>query len=293
MIDNWTEDRQRLLLEAALTYTDAGWPVVPLHTPHPHRVCTCADASDCASPGKHPRTFHGLHDASTDPSQVERWWRQWPAANIGLRTGVAFDVIDVDSEAGAQALIAAQQGDWISGPKVSTGKGWHLYLQPSGVNNRTGIVPGVDYRGTNGYVVAPPSAHPSGREYKWLANMATPLEPIPRWFEPILVPPAPVVERKAPPVRAAVKGYAEKALELEVRAVLQAGEGGRNHQLNRSAFNLGQLVGGGQLDRADVEAVLRHAASTIGLTDAEITKTLNSGITKGMERPRQSQGLER
>ena len=37
------------------------------------------------------------------------------------------------------------------------------------VRNSTGkIAPGLDIRGDGGYVVAPPSVHPSGRAYEWL-----------------------------------------------------------------------------------------------------------------------------
>lgn len=47
--------------------------------------------------------------------------------------------------------------------------GRHLYLRHPGfeVPNRVGIRPGLDLRGDAGYVVAPPSIHPSGQPYRW------------------------------------------------------------------------------------------------------------------------------
>jgi len=198
---------------------------------------------------------------------------------------VVFDVIDIDSEEGAAALSAAQVGEWIFGPKVTTGKGHHLYVAVSGEGNRTGLVTGVDYRGRNGYVVAPPSSHPSGREYRWLASMNTPLEPAPKWFVDLLTPERPVVERKAAPIEVS-DTYARRAVEKELEVLSGISEGGRNHALNRSAYNLGQLVGSGHLERSAVEAVLTVAALRMGLNEIETAKTIKSGLDKGSLNPR-------
>ena len=91
-------------IDAAVGYADWGYPTFPLHHPVDGR-CSCRDAG-CSSPAKHPRTPHGLHDASTDADQVAEWWRRWPLANIGLRTGVVFDVLDIDGQEGLDALNA-------------------------------------------------------------------------------------------------------------------------------------------------------------------------------------------
>jgi hypothetical protein len=70
----------------ALEYADHGWPVLPLWWPLGGHVCAC-ERADCAKPGKHPLSRHGLHDASTDPAVIRRWWTRWPEANVGIRTG--------------------------------------------------------------------------------------------------------------------------------------------------------------------------------------------------------------
>ena len=109
------------------------------------------------------------------------------AANIGLRTGVAFDVIDLDSEAAVDALESARTGrERISGPVVATAKGFHYFVLPTGLGNRAGVLPGVDYLGRNAYVVAPPSQHPSGVRYRWIIPGG--LAPAPSWLLELVRP---------------------------------------------------------------------------------------------------------
>jgi hypothetical protein len=38
----------------------------------------------------------GVHDATSDLSQIRSWWGRWPDANIGLACGIGFWVLDVD-----------------------------------------------------------------------------------------------------------------------------------------------------------------------------------------------------
>src|SRR5262245_18998661 len=90
----------RVPAAAAVRYAAAGIAVLPLHTPAPVGGCSCRDGAACASPGKHPRLRHGLHDASRDPATVAAWWRRWPRANVGLVTGTVLDVCDIDTNDG-------------------------------------------------------------------------------------------------------------------------------------------------------------------------------------------------
>lgn len=141
---------------AALWYAETlGWPVFPL------------------IPGeKRPATRHGLKDASASPAQVRAWWRASPHSNIGLPTGTHFNVIDIDTP--AAITTAATDGldlpDWDTPgallATVRTPRGWHLYVPADGTGNAVAVVPGVDYRGKGGYVVAPPSIV-DGRRYAW------------------------------------------------------------------------------------------------------------------------------
>ncbi|MGV0732038.1 hypothetical protein [Mycolicibacter sinensis] len=97
-------------------------------------------------------------------------------------------------------------------------------------------------------------------------------------------PPAGPYTPPTPP--AGADRYATAALADECAAVAATTEGSRNHRLNTAAFNLGQLVGAGALDRAVVEDALRAAARAAGLTDHEVGPTITSGLNAGTAQPR-------
>lgn len=140
---------------AALRYaTEFGWPVFPL------------------IPGeKRPLTRHGFKDATTGADQVRRWWADTPAANIGLPTGLAFDVIDVDVPAGTLPWLDLQEAGVcpdVHGWASTSSGGIHAYIEPTGGGNLAGsIAAGIDYRGRGGFVVAPPSVRSDGRRWSW------------------------------------------------------------------------------------------------------------------------------
>jgi len=172
--------------EAALDYAARGWRVLPLHGIEPDGSCTCGRA-DCPSPGKHPRTRHGMRDATTDLETIRDWWDRWPDANVGIATGRGLMVLDVDGEEG-QANISGQHVP--ATPCVHTGRGSHLYLRPPEgvrVRNAVGLAPGLDVRAEGGYVVAPPSRHASGVDYEWaISPDVQDLAECPLWLADLL-----------------------------------------------------------------------------------------------------------
>jgi hypothetical protein len=264
-------------MRAALFFAAHGVPVLPLHTPGRHG-CSCA-RPDCDRPGKHPRVRHGLTDASTDPLVVAGWWRRWPTANLGLRTGVVMDVADVDTDDGRRALLRLLGGRVPDGPAVRTGSGgWHLWFAPTGYGNRVGLLPGVDWRGAGGYVVAPPSRHAGGAAYTWLRRFGGPLPACPPALRELLrgpdPPPAPRVTH---PQR-----YAQAVLDAAAERVATAVPGTRNDTLNRAAFALGRLAGAGVIDEAEARRALAAAARHCGLGRAETLRTLRSGLGAGI-----------
>lgn len=156
------DNRPPRLLEAALRYAAWGWPVFPLQP--------------CA---KRPATKHGFKDATTEPDRIRAWWAE-ADYNIGLPTGHLFDVIDIDPPAGAISLarmLEVEDSRTGIGPipdvhgQVATASGGiHFYIPATDHGNAAGMLPGIDYRGVGGYVVAPPSTlGERGRSWSWIS----------------------------------------------------------------------------------------------------------------------------
>lgn len=175
-----TETRHPELVEAALSYVERGWRVLPLHTPTPgivmhdgiERPCSC-NRPQCDSVGKHPRTLKGVKDATRDVGQIRSWWEIWPAANIGIAAGLGMVVIDVDGAEGLNSLFELERlyGPLPTGLRVRTGSGGlHIYLATTEhfANSMSAVGPGIDIRSEGAYVVAPPSLHASGERYSWV-----------------------------------------------------------------------------------------------------------------------------
>jgi hypothetical protein len=275
-----------MLLTAALAYARHGIPVLPVHTPDPRGGCSCDKGVRCESPGKHPRLRHGLNEASTDSRLIELWWRRWPEANLGLRTGIAMDVADIDSAEGWHGLVHLLGGALPPGPRVRTGGGgWHLWFHPMGFGNRVGLLPGLDWRGVGGYVLAPPSRHVRGADYRWVRRPGAHLPVGPAVLRDLIKGPvAPVTALTRRPIGNPER-YGQAALAAESDRVASAPAGTRNDTLNRAAFALGRLVGAGLLDSADVVRELDAAARRAGLGRPEVRRTIRSGLTAGRRSP--------
>jgi Bifunctional DNA primase/polymerase, N-terminal len=275
---------------AAAVYAALGFPVVPMYTARPGGGCSCPDP-DCSDPGKHPRLAGWKRHASVDAAVVGEWWRRWPQANLGLVTGRRFDVLDLDGDLGVEALRAVLSiaPSEHPGPVARTGGGgWHLLYRPSGLGNRVGLLPGVDWRGRDGLIVAPPSRHASGTPYAWVRPLTATLPEVPAGLRRLLAPPPTPRTTLAPaPTSTGGRGaYGRAALARERAAVAAAPPGRRNMTLNRAAFNLGQLVAARLLNAADVRAVLLAAALEAGNPEAKALATIKSGLRGGAGKPR-------
>lgn len=111
-----------------------------------------------------------------------------------------------------------------------------------------------------------------------------------------LIPPEKPKRARAQPVapRSDAAPYYRKALEQEMAEVASTPEGGRNDQLNRSAFNLGQLVPHGLSEDEVFDSLTAAAHSTTGapMSDTEIERTIRSGIEAGRQQPREAPELD-
>jgi predicted P-loop ATPase len=152
--------------EWAVAYLARGFSVVPV-----------------AAREKRPAIAWRAFEKKAAPRDVVVDWFEGPRAahGVGIITGAVSGnifVLDVDvgpGKDGADTLRALQlrHDDLPETPEVRTGGGGrHLYFRaPPGVLVKTGtniLGPGVDVRGEGGFVVAPPSVHPSGERYVWV-----------------------------------------------------------------------------------------------------------------------------
>jgi putative DNA primase/helicase len=195
------------LLNHALHYARAGYPVILLHNLEEKNgvlQCSCSNGTECPYPGKHPRTWKGSNDATTDEQQILDWWEKYPNSNIGLLAGkeVGFFVLDIDIRTepiaynGEFTLEEMQEqykallgGDYSPLPETLTaisGSGSrHLYLKYNLdliiKNSTSKIGEGLDIKSDGNYIVAPPSNHKSTNKYRWF-GVNTQIEDAPDWL---------------------------------------------------------------------------------------------------------------
>lgn len=270
-----SSDDRNPLMSAALAYAAKGWPIFPLQPK-----------------GKLPLVEGGFTVATTDGDKIREWWRRCPDANIGISTGRASSiwVLDIDQH-GADGHRSIAELEQQHGPLPRTltqdtpSGGNHKVFRLNGVDirNRAKVAPGLDVRGTGGYIVAAPSIHPNGKPYRW--HDSTPPAEAPKWLVDLVVKPKapepPTNDRRAP------EKYAAAALGNILGELSRASVGERNDALNRAAFSLGQLVGAHVISRGLCEPALRGTALGLGLDPREVDATIKSGIESGMAQPRQ------
>lgn len=174
------------LLRAALDYAAHGWPIFALQPRD-----------------KKPLTTNGFKAATTDAAIIRAWWAKTPDANIGLDVGRAgLVVIDLDKRGDRDGfaewdeLVQRHQLQATTYTSLTGGGGKHLLFQAPAeveIHNSAGkLASGIDVRANGGYIVLPPSIHPSGKAYEWADPFAS-IEPLPK----VLI--APMVAEPAEP----------------------------------------------------------------------------------------------
>lgn len=304
-------------LALALRYAALGWPVLPVHNAA-GGVCTCHKAAACGSPAKHPIALlvrHGVDDATTDGATIRRWWGRFPRANVGIAMGSASGLLALDVDAGTPGAERIAEMIATHGPldtlTARTGGGGTHYLfrfdsalrarltaDGREIANRAGIgVHGIDVRAERmeggklrrGYILAAPSVHRSGGEYRWI-NEDTPPRVLPPWLYDLLSRPIGIVRTAAPVVDVAGRDtkqarYAAKVLDSAVVKIARAAEGARHDTIRAMARTLGGYVASGWIDRGEVERTLTAAAEAAGKSGAEVPRTIQWGLNNGEALP--------
>ncbi|MCW2934977.1 MAG: hypothetical protein JWM19_5939 [Actinomycetia bacterium] len=258
-------------LRWALDYASRGWPVFP-----------------CQPGQKIPATPHGYLDATTDPRQIASWFARHPDRNVAVATGAPGpDVLDVDQHgadgngfAALHRLEDAGLMDAATGYVRTPGGGLHAYF--TGTRQQTGHLPAhhIDFLSAGGYVLLPPS-HVDGKPYEFLR---TPVghghldwQQVTRLLEPARQHQRPA--NRQPP---------EQGTERLADWVAAQPQGNRNAGLYWAANRALEA------DPAADLSPLAAAARQAGLTEPEISRTLDSARRTGQPRPatadRQAEG---
>ncbi|WP_062984614.1 bifunctional DNA primase/polymerase [Nocardia anaemiae] len=237
------------LLDHALMYAAAGFPVLPIHPR-----------------GKAPNgnlARRGKDSATIDPTVIGEWWRRCPTGNIGIRPVENVVVLDVDPRAGGDL---EQLGDLPPTWTARTGGGgWHLWFRHRFTRHPRGQLGGkrgVDIKTSAGYLIAPSSIHrDTGRRYEWVND--APIAPLPEHLRSKVEYPEPVRPQWVATPAGRMDGL--------VRAVAEAVPGKRNQVLFWAAC---RAIEQGA-DQAVLD-LLRAAALTCGLDEVEVERTLRS-----------------
>ena len=128
-------------LDAALEMARRGFRVFPLR---PY--------------GKRPAIDQFQILATTDVDQINTWWMENPQYNLGVLT-TDYVVVDIDVRKGDHAIknYQAAGGHFDTFVVRTATGGYHAYFEGPDSKLAADLVPGVDVRSHNGYVVGPGS----------------------------------------------------------------------------------------------------------------------------------------
>lgn len=236
-------------IEAALSYASWGWRVLPV-VPN----------------GKLPATQHGVHDATTNPDQIARWWNSNPDFNIGIAAGQDSGIVvfDIDPRNGGEESWA----DWIKtngrppdcAMQLTAGGGQHYLAHWDESIRSCKLADGIDLLSSGRYFVAYPSTI-EGRAYEWEGS-SDPFEGV----GPFEVP-----------IRWKIAIDAKKRTQREAKGVASGGliQGNRNDGLTSLAGAMRRFG----MSEAEILAAISIANETrceIPLPSSEIRQIVHS-----------------
>lgn len=231
------------------------------------------------------------------------WWAERSLLqNVGIVCGqVSSNLLVIDLD-GLNAVATFEQRFPLLletfTVRSGSGRGLHLYYRIEDLpqTSRALNIPGggnVELRANGCYIVAPPSVHPDTAAAYTVYRPYPPLSlrnlvNVQKWLHTLNQPRVTQKHANAQSngKRAILFGYAVTALDRETARLRSAPEGSRNDQLNRAAYNLGQLIGDNLIPRWQVEETLLTAAQAVGLGEREARATIKSGVEAGMKNPR-------
>jgi Bifunctional DNA primase/polymerase, N-terminal len=251
-------------------------------------------ASRCQ--GECGRIGHGVHDASTDPDAVRELFLAAPwTTGYGIACGrpphhlIGVDLDVKNGQDGIAALGALAADHEFTVPATVTvttpSGGLHLWFSgpadvavPNSVGRPDGggLAPGVDVRGSGGYLVGPGSRTVSGRYLFESTAPGLPAAAIPSKLLELMTPPrpAPVSRPRRPSTVEATGGQAVSLVRFVLDSTPNGTAGtGRNDRLFWAARKAWET--GGRDAQAIIDALV-DAAVHVGLPEREAQATVAS-----------------
>jgi hypothetical protein len=158
-------------LDTAKSWIDKGYSVIPIAYRSKRPAFDALKITGCFINGE--IKWEMFKDRQATPEEL-RIWFTGPKRNVGVVTGfnnlvvLDFDTLEfysawaawADSVGGYALEVKAQSY------RVYTSRGIHLYIHCTEPVESYSIEHSVDVKAKWGYVLAPPSIHPSGHEYR-------------------------------------------------------------------------------------------------------------------------------
>ena len=148
------------ILKYANEYLDSGWSVLPVKPEE-----------------KRPYMTNWLQYNRTrvQKNVMENWFTNLTGAGIGIVTGKISNLVVLDVESYCPTPIEELLKKYPTQMVSRTGSGgYHLFYQypthVAHVGNRVGLFDGIDLRADGGFIVLPPTIHPSGGRYEWISR---------------------------------------------------------------------------------------------------------------------------
>lgn len=139
----------------ALDYHDAGLAVIPLWRKSKRPLVAWSE----------------FQTTPPDRDTVTTWARRWPGCNWAVILGppsAGLIALDFDDAASYARWAAAWPDVAQAAPTAATRRGAHVYLVgPAGQRTASMENYAGEVKGAGGYVLLPPSIHPSGAVYQW------------------------------------------------------------------------------------------------------------------------------
>ena len=203
-------------LEAAISYHQKGYSVIPV------------------GPDKIPLlSWKEFQDRRASLEEIVKWWENHPKALVGIVTGPVSNLTVIDVEQGGNFDVVKDETFTVK----TGGGGRHFFFQYD-PDFKTGarILELTDVRSLGGYVVAAPSISQKGT-YSVLKDVPV-AKMSPSTKEALLGQKPPVLRDSSGGIFSVPNSSGQKFQPLDITAMMNVSEGGRNESLHKLAVSL-------------------------------------------------------